>query len=190
MKKIWLAVAVLAIAAGIYYLVNNDSAPKPVPPPGIMVSENRAGAPAPADKSGNGSNAASPPPAAVAATTELASRAASPNENPAAVANGIPVLPPATVLDNARVAIHNYNAAFGENPIGNNAEITAALMGNNPKQIHFITAEAGLRVNADAEVVDGYGTPFFFHQLSGHEMEIRSAGEDRRLWTFDDLVTR
>ena len=58
------------------------------------------------------------------------------------------------------------------------------------KGINFITVESGLRVNENGEMVDAYGTPLFFHQLSGKEMEIRSAGEDRKMWTFDDLVTR
>jgi len=38
-------------------------------------------------------------------------------------------------------------------------------------------------------LVDAWGTPFFFHQLSGHEMEIHSAGPDKIMWTADDLVT-
>jgi len=88
------------------------------------------------------------------------------------------------------VAVHNYNSAFGENPVGTNPEITATLMGKNPKGINFITPDSGLRVNENGEMVDAYGTPFFFHQLSGQEMEIRSAGEDRKMWTFDDVVTR
>jgi len=86
--------------------------------------------------------------------------------------------------------MHNYNAAFGENPVGDNFEITAALMGKNPRQANFITAESGLRVNDKGEMIDAWGTPFFFHQLSGQMMEIRSAGEDRKMWTRDDLVTR
>ena len=88
------------------------------------------------------------------------------------------------------MAVHNYNSAFGENPVGTNPEITAALMGKNPKDINFITPDSGLRVNENGEMVDAYGTPFFFHQLSGTEMEIHSAGPDRILWTFDDLVAR
>ena len=71
-----------------------------------------------------------PPPAAVAAPTApvapLASRAGALAMETLQVSNGV-ALPPATVLDNARVAIHNYCATFGENPVGNNAEITAAL---------------------------------------------------------------
>jgi len=99
-------------------------------------------------------------------------------------------LPPLTVLDNARVVMKNYGATFGENPVGTNPEITEALMGKNPKGITFVTAASGLRVNANGEMVDAYGTPFFFHQLSGQEMEIRSAGQDRKMWTPDDLITR
>ncbi|HXT13582.1 MAG TPA: hypothetical protein VN873_18675 [Candidatus Angelobacter sp.] len=94
-----------------------------------------------------------------------------------------------TVLDKARVVIHNYNAAFGENPVGTNPEITAALRGKNPKSIDFL-ADSSLRVNEKGEMLDAYGTPFFFHQISGQEMEIRSAGPDRIMWTPDDLVTK
>ena len=47
-----------------------------------------------------------------------------------------------------------------------------------------------MRVNENGEMVDPWGTPYFFHQLSGHEMEIHSAGPDKIMWTFDDLVAR
>jgi hypothetical protein len=190
MKKFWAAVAIIAVAALVYFFEkgkisapensaavkatfseNNFSAPTPTAP------ENSATSPA---ISSAGANATSP--------NDLASRAASPNPTPAA--SEVQNLPPLTILDKARVAVHNYNSAFGENPVGTNPEITAALMGKNPKQINFITPDSGLRVNEKGEMVDAYGTPFFFHQLSGQEMEIRSAGEDRKMWTFDDLVTR
>jgi hypothetical protein len=97
---------------------------------------------------------------------------------------------PATVLSNMRIAIHSYGSRFGGNPVGTNPEITKALQGDNPKQVKFIRGESGLRINARGELVDYWGTPFFFHQLSGTEMEIRSAGPDRVMWTVDDLVTR
>jgi hypothetical protein len=101
-----------------------------------------------------------------------------------------PALPPTTVLDNARVLLHNYATQFGENPVGDNAEITAALTGKNPKQVNFLREDSGLRVNEKGEMIDTYGTPLFFHQLSAQVMEIRSAGQDRKLWTLDDQVTR
>ncbi len=97
---------------------------------------------------------------------------------------------PATVLSNMRVAVHQYGSRFGGNPVGTNPEITRALNGENTKQVKFLGDEAGLRINAHGELVDYWGTPFFFHQLSGTEMEIRSAGPDRIMWTADDLVTK
>ena len=190
MKNFWAAVAIIAVVAGLFLaLITNrhptvkKATPKqvsesglgPNPPPFATNSE---GIPAAATRSA-GVNASS--------AIDLASRAASPN--PPAAGEG-QNLPPLTVLDNARVAMHNYESAFGENPVGTNPEITAALMGKNPKGVIFITPESGLRVNEDGELVDGYGTPFFFHQLSGNDMEIRSAGEDRKMWTSDDHVTR
>jgi hypothetical protein len=47
-----------------------------------------------------------------------------------------------------------------------------------------------MRVNGDGELVDPWGTPYFFHQLSGTDMEIRSAGPDKTMWTDDDLMTK
>lgn len=175
---------VLVLVLGLlgYFTLHLDS--KKRPPAG----ESKFSPAAPAIDNSHTIPAAPTATAGGTSAVHLADRAASPNAAPAT--NPPPVLPPLTVLDNARVLIHNYNAAFGENPVGNNAEITAALLGNNPKQITFITAESGLRVNGNGELVDGYGTPFFFHQLSGKEMEIRSAGEDRQMWTLDDKVTR
>jgi hypothetical protein len=82
-------------------------------------------------------------------------------------------------------AIRNYQAVHGENPIGSNAEITTALLKNNPKQIRLEIPE-GSQVNAEGEMCDRWGTPYFFHQVSATEMEIRSAGPDRIMWTGDD----
>jgi hypothetical protein len=101
-----------------------------------------------------------------------------------------PPMEPGIVLNNMRIAINQYASRFSENPVGTNLEITKALNGGNPKEAKFISADSGLRINALGELVDYWGTPFFFHQLSGTEMEIRSAGPDRVMWTADDLVTR
>jgi hypothetical protein len=192
MKRFWEALAVIAaIIVGWFFFFGRT----PTQGPDLLP----AGSPA---QSGTGSKNASNSPAAsnpqnvfssnsvsavAPAPNDLASRAASPG--PGAGANAEPALPPLTVLDKARVVIHNYHSAFGENPVGTNPEITAALMGKNPKQINFV-ADSGLRVNEKGELVDAYGTPFFFHQISGQEMEIRSAGQDRVMWTYDDLVTK
>lgn len=97
---------------------------------------------------------------------------------------------PATVLENVRAAFRQYQLRFHENPVGDNAEIARALHGGNPGQVTFVQPDDGLRLNARGELVDNWGTPYFFHQLSRLEMEIRSAGADRRMWTADDLVLK
>ena len=80
----------------------------------------------------------------------------------------------------------DYRYAYKENPVGSeNAEITQQLLGKNPKRIVFIDPRcAALR---GTELVDQWGTPFFFHALSGQQMQVRSAGPDRQLWTADDV---
>jgi hypothetical protein len=191
MKRFWEVLAVImVVAVGLFLFF-----------PGKKYKYNLFPASPPAQNETASENASNPPaisrqervpssngvPDLITASNEIASRAASPN--PAAETNEAANLPPLTVLDKARVVMHDYHSAFGQNPVGTNPEITAALMGKNPRQINFV-ADSGLRVNEKGEMVDAYGTPFFFHQISGQEMEIRSAGEDRILWTFDDLVTK
>jgi hypothetical protein len=104
--------------------------------------------------------------------------------------NAAPDLPPEIVLQNVRHAVRQFGQMFGGNPVGDNSEITAALNGKNPKQINFIDPSAGMRLNAKGELIDAWDTPYFFHQLSASEMEIHSAGPDRKMWTDDDLMTK
>ena len=95
---------------------------------------------------------------------------------------------PSTVIQNMSRAIRQYGEMFGGNPVGDNQEITSELSGKNPKHNNFIGTDSGMRVNGDGELVDPWGTPFFFHQLSGADTEIHSAGPDRTMWTSDDIV--
>jgi len=99
-------------------------------------------------------------------------------------------LPPEIVLQNVGRAIHQYGQMFGGNPVGTNPEITAELSGKNPKQINFLSDQPGVRIDPDGQMIDNWGTPYFFHQLSASVMEIHSAGPDKIMWTSDDLVTR
>jgi hypothetical protein len=99
-------------------------------------------------------------------------------------------IPPSIVLENTARAIRQYGSMFGGNPVGNNAEITSQLNGNNPRHINFINASSGMRLNENGELIDPWGTPYFFHQISGTDTEIHSAGPDKIMWTSDDLVTR
>jgi hypothetical protein len=85
-------------------------------------------------------------------------------------------------------AAYQSNFPRTGNPVGENAEITAALLGDNPAHFAFIS-RSHRALNDRGELCDRWGTPFRFHQLSGTEMEVRSAGPDRKFGTADDVVT-
>lgn len=83
------------------------------------------------------------------------------------------------------LSLRDYRTIMRENPIGTNAEITKALNGGNPRQARLLPE--GMTLNRDGELVDRWGKPYFFHQLSKDQMEIRSAGPDQQMWTEDDI---
>ena len=186
------AVCVLAVAAGLLFFGKRHSITIPLPEAANKTDAPvSSSAPTIGKNSTSASSAATQPPSATqppnssSATTLL--------KNSPAVLPAEPEftkLPPQTVLENMRLAFRNYISAFGSNPVGTNPEITQALDGGNRKQTHFLNEEDGLRINGRGELIDPWGTPYFFHQLSGTEMEIHSAGPDRVLWTSDDLVIK
>ena len=79
------------------------------------------------------------------------------------------------------------SAMHGDDPIGDNKDITAILSGKNKLDFAFIPKSCPA-INAQGELCDRWGTPFYFHQLSGTDMQIRSAGPDKKLYTTDDEV--
>jgi hypothetical protein len=201
MRK-WLpALALLGVAvAGWFFLRAHSSAP---------------GAGASHDSTAHESTSvAGPPPASPVTKTDFHRQSADasvdgmvPSDNSPEIASatagavvrlapGIPQDPeftnftPNIVLEKVAHAIRDYASMFGGNPVGTNPEITAVLNGQNPRQANFISPEAGMRINGNGELVDPWGTPYFFHQLSGTEMEIHSAGPDKIMWTSDDLVVK
>ena len=198
MRKGLAAVLLVCVLAGLglYFLSHRSpSAGNASPVPGAEHLPSSA-APAGAQKSPVKTN--QPATSQVAVADSTATPAV---ESPVTVPGGVsgPLLfggaqstsvkiAPETVLENTRSAIRNYGSMFGGNPVGTNPEITSALNGDNPKEVKFLDPDKGMRINSQGELVDPWGTPFFFHQLSGTEMEIRSAGPDKTMWTADDLV--
>ena len=85
------------------------------------------------------------------------------------------------LFDQYRSAVH------GPNPVGENAEITAVLTGKNSLDYYFLPPHHPA-INAAGQLIDRWGTPFFFHQLSSDQMQVRSAGPDHKMYTADDEV--
>ena len=93
--------------------------------------------------------------------------------------------PPEAELEAVGQLLYFHRQAFGENPVGDNGDIVAALSGQNAKLAAWIAPGCDAVVNG--QLVDRWGTPYWFHAMSGREMEIRSAGPDREQFTDDDL---
>jgi hypothetical protein len=186
-KGLSVAAVLVLVAVALYFFFNSrPQAPVIVAPStqNSVASQNSNSPRAPLVSSTN--TASSAPKTILSQHEGLAARAAQvvPESSQAAE------LRPETVLQNVRRAVHQYGEMFGGNPVGTNPEITSQLAGNNPKHINFINAQTGVRINADGELVDTWGTPYFFHQMSGSDTEIHSAGPDKIMWTTDDLVVK
>lgn len=103
-----------------------------------------------------------------------------------------PYQPPNPLREEAEAIalnLRSFGQRFGGNPVGTNAEIVKTLNGGNPQGVRYLPQES-LRLNDQGELLDSFGTPYFFHQLSSTEMEIRSAGPDKTLWTQDDIAVK
>ena len=111
-------------------------------------------------------------------------------EEPSRLADGLNA-PGRSAQDDLRqvdALFRAYRSALRQgNPVGENAEITAALTGRNKLGFAFIP-RGSPALDSKGRLCDRWGSPYFFHQMSGEAMEIRSAGPDRVLWTADDVV--
>lgn len=94
--------------------------------------------------------------------------------------------PPERDLEIIADFISTYSKGTGANPIGDNADITAALTGTQGHNGRvFPPNHKSIR---NGQLIDRWGTPFWFHPNSGNQMEVRSAGPDKEMFTADDLV--
>jgi hypothetical protein len=197
MKRL-LGALVLAVVVGIVVWLKNTRGPEQVPQAESAISPTSAGKPVTAAISSEADppeptrdTSIPEPPGPVLPKPKPVSLAAVEERPPQLEGQETSaVLAPVTALENMRTVIRQYSLRFDGNPVGDNSEITAALNGKNPKQVVFLNPDDGVRINGKGQLIDNWDTPYFFHQLSRTEMEIQSAGPDRRMWTADDLVIK
>ena len=91
-----------------------------------------------------------------------------------------------TDIEFIHLVISQYSRHLDGNPVGTNAEVSAALRGDNPKRIALLPPE-GKFMDSSGKLVDRWGTPYFFHAIARQRMDIVSAGPDREFWTNDDV---
>jgi hypothetical protein len=169
-RRIWIGAAGLALVAALFILIPRLS--REFSPVAAPAAQARPTAPA----SSVTPVAAQPPPAG--------------GEEPSHLADGLNS-PAGDVHADLRLIDAVFNAYRGAvrsgNPVGENSEITAALTGRNKLGFAFIPKDCPA-INSKGELCDRWGKPYFFHQMSGEKMEIRSAGPDGTMWTSDDEV--
>ena len=182
-----LASAIALAAAGFSVLIFLVMRPAPRPPrpatPATPATQSPTVAPADSATAARSPDAAKP----IAAPATAATR------SPDAFPDIEQLNSPATSIRDDLILLSNVFASWQTlfpqdgNPWGDNRDITAALSGRNPPRVALIPP-GHPAISADGELLDRWGTPVQFHQLSGTAMELRSAGPDRVFYTADDTV--
>ena len=162
-------IALVVVAAAIAVLVLNWPEPdQPLPPPPTEAVRSKTPPPAPTAR-----------PKEVT-TLGIASMANSLNTTETTIEEDFSTL---------QVLLSQYRKHLNAgNPVGDNAEITAALLGRNAKGLAYLPA-TGPFIDEEGRLIDRWGTPYFFHAISGEHMQIHSAGPDRKRHTDDDLIS-
>ena len=98
-----------------------------------------------------------------------------------------PELPPGDDIQLLSPVFALYQWAYKEVPEGgDNYELMMPLTGKNPHRIVFFPP-GHESFDSEGNLLDRWGTPYFFHKMSDQVLDIVSAGPDRRMGTADDL---
>ena len=89
----------------------------------------------------------------------------------------------AAVLGHVRILIKDLATL----PLADNQNFTRLLTGNNKQKFAWIHPQHPA-ISPQGELMDRLGSPLFFHRVSALRTEVRSAGEDRQMWTEDDVT--
>ena len=103
---------------------------------------------------------------------------------------GNPSTPPIEDLRKIHRVVTGYFSLVkdpNKNPIGGNADLAAALRGDNPNREVFVR-EGNRIFTSDGLLKDRWGSPLIVHPEAWRQLELRSAGPDKRPYTEDDLV--
>ena len=88
-----------------------------------------------------------------------------------------------SLISDCQLVFKNFDSFY----LPENKEITDFLRGKNPDHLAWIPDNHRF-LNEKGEILDRWLSPIFFHKQSGFSFQLRSAGEDRTLWTDDDIV--
>jgi hypothetical protein len=103
-----------------------------------------------------------------------------------------PATPPIEDLKKVHRVITGYFSVVKDSsrfPIGGNADLAAALRGENPNRETYVP-EGHPLFSKDGLLVDRWGSPLVVHPEAWTQLELRSAGSDKIAYTADDLVLK
>ena len=72
-------------------------------------------------------------------------------------------------------------------PIGGNADLAAALKGENPNREVFVRGSHAV-FSPEGLIKDRWGSPLIVHPEAWRQLELRAAGPDKVPYTADDLI--
>ena len=94
---------------------------------------------------------------------------------------------PESRIGNVLSVLELYRQACGGMPGGHNEIIVSSILGSNEKNVQLLPGNSPAIQRG--ELVDEWGTPYWFHGMTDRDVEIRSAGPDRDLFTSDDITS-
>jgi hypothetical protein len=91
------------------------------------------------------------------------------------------------LMSEVQAGILNYQTEYGVFPEWKDpAALTKILLGDNPRQMAFLTIKASA-MNNQGELLDEWGTPLRIRITRSQQLWIQSAGPDGKWGTTDDL---
>jgi len=101
-----------------------------------------------------------------------------------------PATPPIEDLRKIHRVVTGYFSVVKDssrNPIGGNADLAAALQGENPNR-EVLVRKTNPVFSSESLLIDRWGTPLVVHPEAWRQLTLRSAGPDKTPYTDDDLV--
>ncbi|MCP4848798.1 MAG: hypothetical protein GY899_12725 [Verrucomicrobiaceae bacterium] len=96
-------------------------------------------------------------------------------------------IPPEEDIQILDAILGYYRMMNKSNPVaGENFEVVRSLMGKN-KQSVVVFPSNHPDIDNEGNLLDRWGTPYFFHAISSTTLDIQSAGPDRQRGSADDL---
>jgi len=99
---------------------------------------------------------------------------------------GVPPEDDIRQLDELWRQFHQLVSPASHRPILENRDLVRIWSGVNKGRIRLIPENL---VSPGGELLDRWGVPYHIHQMSSENIDFRSAGPDRVLFTADDLVS-